>query len=92
MRTTALLLLVVLRICMSMNKCNQCKYFIQPLAKDQYYIGDYFGKCNKFFVIDDSNELKYRYALQARTFEYFCGKKGRLFEQKTNETNYDTLI
>ena len=93
MRTTTLLLLVLLRVCISINKCNQCKHFIQPMMKDQYYIGDYFGKCNKFMVIDDSiNEMKYRYALQSRSFEYFCGKKGRLIEPKTNETNYDTLI
>jgi predicted aldo/keto reductase-like oxidoreductase len=95
MRTTTLLLLVLLRVCMSMNsqpKCNQCKHFIQPMMKDDTYIGDYFGKCNKFMQIDDSNELKYRYALQARSFEYFCGKKGRLFEQKTNDTNYDIII
>jgi len=61
--------------------------------KDEYYIGDYFGKCKKFMKVDDnSNELKYRYALQLRTFEYFCGKKGRLFEQRTNETNYESLL
>lgn len=92
MRTTTLLLIVLLRICMSINKCNQCKHFIQPMMKDDYYVGDYFGKCNKFMVIDQSNELKYRYALRARSFEYFCGKKGRFFEQKTNETNYDIII
>jgi len=92
MRTTTLLLLVLLRVCMSVNKCNQCKHFIQPMMKEETYIGDYFGKCNKFMVIDDSNELKYRYALQARSFEYFCGKKGRLFEQKTNETSCDTIL
>lgn len=95
MRTTTLLLLVLLRVCISinkLNKCNQCKHFIPPMMKDDTYIGDYFGKCNKFMVIDNSNELKYRYALHARTFEYFCGKNGRLFEKKTNETSCDTII
>jgi hypothetical protein len=63
------------------------------MAKDQYYIGDYFGKCFKFMKIDDTtNELKYRYALQSRTYDDMCGKNGKFFEQKTNETNYDTLI
>lgn len=95
MRTT-ILLLVLLRICMSMNtspKCNQCKHFIPAIMKDEYYIGDYLGKCNKFMRIDDSiNEIKFRYAIQSRTYDDMCGKKGRLFEPKTNDTNYDTLI
>jgi len=74
-------------------KCNQCKYFIPAMMKDDTYIGDYFGKCNKFMKIDDkTNEIKYRYAIQSRTYDYMCGQNARFFEQKINETNYDTII
>ena len=93
---TLYLLIILVEVLIAINtppNCNKCKYFIAPMVTDKCYIDNYFGKCNKFMTIDDNAvELKYRYAITARTFECFCGKSGRFFEQNFDKKINDTVI
>lgn len=73
----------------SSRNCKSCKHFVKPMMKETIYIGDYFGKCKKFFNINyGSNELNYKYALHSRACEKNCGLKGKYFEPN-NSTNSD---
>lgn len=67
--------------------CKFCKYYVKPIFKDQMYIGDYFGKCSKFLEIDNNtNELKYKFAIYSRTLDNDCGLEGKYFEPIDNIT------
>lgn len=70
--------------------CKFCKFYVKPIFKDQMYIGDYFGKCSKFLVVDtNTNELKFKYAIYSRTVDYDCGLEGKYFEPIGNKTKYN---
>lgn len=73
----------------SSRNCKYCKHFVKPIMKETIYIGDYFGKCKKFFNINyGSNELNYKYALHSRSCDSSCGLEGKYFEPN-NSTNSD---
>ena len=72
--------------------CRYCKHFVKPMMKEAIYIGDYFGKCNKFFTINySSNELSYKFALSSRVSDKECGLEGKYFEPRnvTTKSNED---
>ena len=77
----------------SNRNCKYCKHFVRPFMKEDIYIGDYFGKCKKFFKINyDSNELNYKYAVFSRASELECGLKGRHFEASNITNNYESYL
>ena len=75
----------------SNRNCKSCKHFVKPFMNEDIYIGDYFGKCRKFFKINyGTNELQYEFAALARLDNLKCGLKGRYFVVNSNMTkNYD---
>lgn len=75
------------------RNCKSCKYFVKPTMKETTYIGDYFGKCKKFFTINyGSNELNYKYAIHSRACETNCGLKGKYFEPNNSTNSYDSSL
>jgi hypothetical protein len=64
--------------------CIECKHFVKQYAFEKYYIGNYYGQCNKFKEKDKLTlETIPIFALDARVSEKYCGKKGKYFEKIT---------
>ena len=69
------------------HNCRHCKHFVKPIMNENIHIGDYFGKCKKFFTINySSNELSYKFALSSRVSDKECGLLGRHFEPRNVTT------
>ena len=62
--------------------CIECKHFVKQYAFEKYYIGNYYGKCNKFKEKDILTlETISMFAHDARASEKYCGKTGKYFEK-----------
>jgi len=69
--------------------CAQCKYYVKPGGKT--IVDEFFGKCSKFIELDTkTGELKYKYAVYARSISYDCGMEGKYFQPLGTHDNNST--
>lgn len=69
-------------VCMKLQKCCNCKYFIPSLYKGEYFIGNYNSKCIKFTKTHHATgEFDYVPISESRNDEELCGKTAKFFEE-----------
>lgn len=80
-------------ICLSLatKLCRNCRFYVPEHIGGKYDIGDYFGKCRKFGLINtNTSEIEYSYSLMARTNENQCGKGAKYHKKRDREESYYT--
>lgn len=71
----------------AIRPCHNCKHYTASYFKEQYFIGNYHGKCIKFSTTDKmTGEFDYLFSVNARQDENLCGSAGKYYENCTTKS------